>query len=121
MPQFTDALAQSIESLLRTIPERWHDFDHDDLTATEQQALFLLVAAGLVERRMSVKGEFAGQAPSIEFTIDVTGEYGIVEAIEPVAAEMWTKWGPSFESWKSSDAGGTTPFRFTRPGSDRWR
>lgn len=121
MPQFTDALAQSIESLLHTIPERWHDFDHDDLTATEQQALFLLVVAGLVERRMSVKGEFAGQAPAIEFAIDVTGEYGIVEAIEPVAAEMWTKWGPSFELWKLSDSGGTTPFRFTRPGSDRWR
>jgi len=90
-------LHQSTESLLRTIPERWHDFDHDDLTATEQQALFLLAAARLVERRISVKGEFAGQAPAIEFTIDVTGEYGIVEAMEPLVAEMWTKWGRAFE------------------------
>ncbi|MGV6814302.1 MAG: hypothetical protein ACWA5W_04730 [Phycisphaerales bacterium] len=121
MPHDHHRYIKPIEVLLRTIPERWHDFDHDDLTATEQQALFLLVAAGLVERRISVKGEFVGQAPAIEFTIDVTGEYGIIEAMEPVAAEMWTKWGPAFESWKASDAGGTTPFRFTRPGSDRWR
>ncbi|GAB4384140.1 MAG: hypothetical protein Kow0022_05840 [Phycisphaerales bacterium] len=113
--------AAAVASLLRSIPERWADFDHDALAATEQRALFLLVAAGLVERRIGVRGEFAGQAPAIEFTIDATGEYGIVEALDPVVAEMWTKWGPAFEAWKAGDAKNSTPFRFTRTGLDRWR
>jgi len=116
-PSLDDAVA----SLLRSIPERWADFDHDALSRTEQQDLFLLVAAGLVERRIGVRGEFAGQAPAIEFTIDATGEYGVVEALDPVVAEMWTKWGPAFEAWRASDAKDSTPFRFTRTGLDRWR
>ncbi len=117
----TTDVAAAVESLLRSIPERWTDFDHDELSAAEQRAVFLLVAAGLVERRIGVRGEFAGQAPAIECTIDATGEYGIVEALEPVAAEVWTVWGPAFAAWKAGDAGVSTPFRFTRTGLDRWR
>lgn len=114
-------LSAVVKSLLHSIPERWTDFAHDALSHTEQNAMFLLIAAGLVERRIGVRGEFAGLAPAVEFTIDATGEYGLVEAMEPVAVEMWTKWGPAFEAWKASDAGGSTPFRFTRTGLDRWR
>lgn len=117
----TTDVAAAVESLLRSIPERWADFDLDGLSAAEQRAVFLLVAAGLVERRIGVRGEFAGQAPAIECTIDATGEYGIVEALEPVAAEVWTAWGPAFAAWKAGDAGASTPFRFTRTGLDRWR
>jgi len=120
-PGPTDPVAQAVASLLRSIPERWANFDHDNLSGTEQQALFLLVAAGLVERRIGVRGEFAGQAPAIEFTIDATGEYGVVEALDPVVAQMWTKWGPAFEAWKAGDAKNSTPFRFTRTGVERWR
>jgi len=117
----TTDVAAAVESLLRSIPERWTDFDHDELSAAEQRAVFLLVAAGLVERRIGVRGEFAGQVPAIECTIDATGEYGIVEALEPVAAEVWTVWGPAFAAWKAGDAAASTPFRFTRIGLDRWR
>ncbi|MFG0243083.1 MAG: hypothetical protein ACF8R9_09890 [Phycisphaerales bacterium JB054] len=117
----TTDVAAAVESLLRSIPERWTDFDHDELSAAEQRAVFLLVAAGLVERRIGVRGEFAGQAPAIECTIDATGEYGVVEALEPVAAEVWTMWGPAFAAWKTKDAAASTPFRFTRTGLDRWR
>ncbi len=115
------AQSAAVESLLRSIPERWSDFDHDTLASVEQRALFLLVAAGLVERRIGVRGEFAGQAPAVEFTIDATGEYGLVEAMEPVAAEMWTRWGPAFEAWNTSDTKESTPIRFTKTGLDRWR
>lgn len=116
-----EPLAAAVDSLLRSIPERWDDFDHDALASIEQRALFLLVAAGLVERRISVRGDFAGQGPAVEFTIEATGEYGFVEAMEPVGAEMWTAWGPAFEGWKASDAKDSTPFRFTRTGVERWR
>lgn len=121
MPQFTDALAKSIESLLRIIPERWHDFDHDDLTATEQQALLLLVAAGLVERRFGLRLEMAGRGEVIEAKLAASGEYGLVEALDPVLAEIWTKWGDSFVEWKSGETASSTPFRITRSGSDEWR
>ncbi|RMH13054.1 MAG: hypothetical protein D6701_12725, partial [Gemmatimonadetes bacterium] len=120
-PGPTDPVAKAVASLLRSIPERWADFDHDALASTEQRALFLLVAAGLVERRISIRGEFAGQAPAIAFTIEVTGEYGLVEAMAPVVAEMWTTWGPAFEAWKAGDAKDSTPFRFTKTGLERWR
>lgn len=33
MPHDHHRYIKPIESLLRTIPERWHDFDHDDLVA----------------------------------------------------------------------------------------
>ena len=119
--QTTDPLAAAVESLLRSIPDRWSDIDHDALSTPEQRALFLLVAAGLVERRIGVRGEFVGEGPTIEFTIEATGEYGLVDALDPVVAEMWTKWGPAFEAWKASDAKASTPIRFTRTGFDRWR
>jgi len=121
MPHRKHTLSQAIASLLRTIPERWHDFDHDDLTATEQQALFLLVAAGFVERRFGLRLEMAGRGEAIEAKLAATGEYGMVEALDPVLAEIWTKWGDSFVQWKSGEAASSTPFRITRSGSDEWR
>lgn len=117
----TDPLAATIEGFLRSIPERWTDFVHDDLSVTEQKALFLLVAAGLVERRIGIRGEFAGQSLTIEFTIDATGEYGFVEAMKPVVAEVWSKWGSAIEEWHASEARGSVPFRFIKTGLDRWR
>ena len=121
IPHRKPTLPQSIESLLRTIPECWHEFDHDDLTATEQQALFLLVAAGLVERRFGLQLEMAGRGEVVEAKLAATGEYGLVEAFDPVLAEIWTKWGDSFVQWKSGEASSSTPFRITRSGSDEWR
>lgn len=91
MPKFTDALAHTIESLLCTIPERWSVFDNDNLTATEQQALFLLTAAGLVDRRFGLCLKMAGQPVAVEARFSATGEYGLVEAIEPILTEVWTK------------------------------
>lgn len=120
-PRPTDPVAQAVASLLRSIPDRWGNFDQDDLSRTEQRALFLLVAAGLVERRITIRGEFAGQGPAFEFTIDTTGESGLIEALDSVVAEMWTKWGPAYEAWKTSEAKNATPFRFTKIGVDRWR
>ena len=46
-----DLLKRAIAELLRTIPETWADFDLDRLTVIQDNALFLLTAAGMVERR----------------------------------------------------------------------
>ncbi|MCA9286665.1 MAG: hypothetical protein KDA22_15685, partial [Phycisphaerales bacterium] len=114
-------VSEAVESLLRGIPERWTEFDFNGLTSVEQRALFLLVAAGLVERRIGIRGEFAGQGPALEFAIDATGEFGLVEALESAVSEMWTRWGPAFEAWRAGAAGGATPFRFSRSRPERWR
>ena len=52
LPQ-TDAeanlLTPVVADLLRQIPENWTEFDSDTLSAVQSRALFLLVAAGIVE------------------------------------------------------------------------
>ncbi len=45
-----DLLKPAIAELLRTIPESWAEFDLDRLTVIQDNALFLLTAAGMVER-----------------------------------------------------------------------
>lgn len=48
-----DKLIQTaVAALVRRVPERWEEYDADALTATESKTLFLLVAAGMVERRI---------------------------------------------------------------------
>jgi hypothetical protein len=45
-----DMLEQAVSDLLSRIPDTWQDYRPDDLTETQSQGLFLLVAAGMVER-----------------------------------------------------------------------
>jgi len=47
-----DALDPVVLSLLDRMPLRWKVIDADGMTATEQEALKLLTAGGLVERRL---------------------------------------------------------------------
>ncbi|TVQ34500.1 MAG: hypothetical protein EA376_00070, partial [Phycisphaeraceae bacterium] len=116
-----DAVAEAVASLLRSIPERWTTFDEDALTAVEQRALFLLVAAGLVERRFALRVEMAGQPGAIDASASATGERGLAEALEPLLAELWTRWSDAFKSWKSGEAADASPFRVSRDGSGEWR
>ena len=83
----TQDLTNAIESLLRRIPDRWQSVDIDQLSVTEQRAILLLVGAGLVERRSSIRLGMAGQGEAIEATVAVTGEAGLLQAIEPLLAE----------------------------------
>lgn len=116
-----DPVAEAIASLLRSIPECWAAFDHDVLTAVEQRALYLLVAAGLVERRFTLRVEMAGNPGVIEATLAATGEGGLAEALDPILAEMWSRWGSAFKAWKASEAASASPIRFTQCGPDEWR
>jgi len=120
-PGSTDPVAQAVASLLRTIPDHWAPFTHDALSAAEQRALLLLVAAGLVERRFTLRVEMAGQPGAVDATLAASGERGLAEALEPMLAEMWTRWGGAFKAWKASEAAIASPFRITRRGPDEWR
>ena len=51
-PEEEQILASAVLKLLETVPEIWSEFSYDELTATEQRTLFLLVSAGMIEQRM---------------------------------------------------------------------
>jgi len=79
----------AILDLLARLPLTWKPLDVDGLSAVEQEALLLLTAGGLVERRFSVRLQLIGQTMAIEATVTATGEYGLVEGFEPVAKAAW--------------------------------
>lgn len=116
-----DLLQDAVAALLRRIPERWAEYNADALTATESQALFLLVAAGLVERRIRLRARLHNHPVAVEATITATGEYGFVEAMEPVLASMWGEWKDAYHAWRTGETRGA-PFSITehlKP--DEWR
>ena len=79
--------------LFRFIRERWANF----VSKLEQQAHYTPIAAGLVERRIGVPGELAGPVSAIEFTIEVKGEYGVVEMMDRVPGGRSRKFGSGCE------------------------
>ncbi len=71
-----DLLKRAIAELLRTIPETWADFDLDRLTVIQDNALFLLTAAGMVERRGWLRSTIANHPTAFEVRFQATGEGG---------------------------------------------
>lgn len=116
----TDVTA-AVETLLRSIPEQWQPLEADRMTSAEERALGMLVAAGLVERRTTVRMEMARQGAAFEATITVTGEFGLAEALDPVLAELWARWSAAIEEWRHRAGAASRPFRVTKVGTDEWR
>ncbi len=81
-----------IQQLLRSAPERWSVLDVDALTANEQKALRLLTAAGMVERRFSMRLSLIGHPVRIDVTATATGDHGLAEAMGPVLRKSWDAW-----------------------------
>lgn len=117
-----DALLQdAVAALLRRVPERWAEYDADALTATESQALFLLVAAGMVERRIRLRARLHNHPVAVEATITATGEYGFVEAMEPVLASMWAEWKDAYNAWRTGETRGAPLSVTEHLKPDEWR
>ncbi|MBX3402394.1 MAG: hypothetical protein KF699_03180 [Phycisphaeraceae bacterium] len=114
-------LAKAIEDLLRRIPDKWQRVDTDQFSVTEEQAILRLVGAGLVERRNTIRLDMAGQNEGFEATIAVTGEAGLLQAIEPALAESWSRWSGAIEDWRRRTGAASRPFRVTKIGGDEWR
>lgn len=92
-------LEKAIVVLLNRIPETWELLDQKVLTSIEQRALFLLTAAGLIERRLQFRvtpilGSFAA-----DIEIVATGEFGFVQAMQTVILQMWSDCRDVYESW----------------------
>jgi len=93
----------AILDLLARLPLTWKPLDVDGLSAVEQEALLLLTAGGLVERRFSVRLQLIGQTMAIEATVTATGEYGLVEGFEPVAKAAWQAWAGEYLRSKAGE------------------
>ena len=116
-----DLLQDAVADLLRRIPERWAECDADTLTPTESQALFLLVAAGMVERRIRLRAWLHNHPIAVEATITATGEYGFVEAMEPVLATMWAEWKDAYNAWRTGETRGAPLSVTEHLKPDEWR
>lgn len=117
-----DELIQTaVAALLRRVPERWEEYDADLLTATEAKSLFLLVAAGMVERRIHLRIRLNNHPVAVEATVTATGEYGFAEAMEPVLGAMWTDWKEAFAAWRSGETRGSPSTVTEHLKPDEWR
>jgi len=114
-------LEQAVSDLLSRIPDTWQEYRPDDLTETQSQGLFLLVAAGMVERRERLRMRMFNQPLVAEATITCTGEYGGVEALQPLIASLWSDWQDAFREWKKGDAANMPPAHCGRLEPSEWR
>ncbi|MBE3069262.1 MAG: hypothetical protein IMZ66_03395, partial [Planctomycetes bacterium] len=116
-----EMLAPAIVELLRRIPDTWQTYRSDDLSETQSQALFLLTAAGMVERRERMRMRMLGDPLVVEATITATGEYGGVEALTALAAQTWEDWQDAFRRWKEGPTPNMPPFHCERSEPSEWR
>jgi|GEM_PF-3592550 len=116
-----DTLEQAIRTLLRSVPEAWAEYDPAVMTEPRERALFLLVAAGMVERRSSFRLRMFGHPVAVEATFTVTGEYGGVEALERVAAGVWDQWRDAWQERTTGPAKDAPAFHCERIGREQWR
>jgi hypothetical protein len=116
-----EMLEPAIAELLRLIPETWQAYSPDDLSDTKAQALFLLTAAGMVERRERLRLRMVNHPLIAEATIAFTGEYGGVEALELLLASLWADWQDAYRKWKRGDTGNVPPAHCERLEPSEWR
>lgn len=107
-----------VADLLRNVPEVWGEFNADTLTATQSRALYLLTAAGMIERRSVGRWQIVGSPVVIEATLAYTGDSGFSEAMEPVAAELWRLWT---DHLAAGEYRGGKPSRYESVGPRKWR
>lgn len=112
---------KAIRHLLMTISDRWKDYDSNDLTESEQDALFLLNAAGMIERSCRFRLRLRNRRSSVEAEISVTGERGGIEALEPLFGELWIDWADDWRSWQTGDTNDVPPLHCETIPPGRWR
>jgi hypothetical protein len=110
-------IEQAIVHLLRTVPETWEDYDPSTLSELQEQAVYLLVAASMIERRITLRLRMAGHPVAVEATFTVTGEVGLSQALDFVVADIWKDWREAFEQC----GGRPASYCCERIGNEQWR
>jgi len=114
-------LQDSVRDLLKSVPETWAEYDADALTASQSKALFLLVAAGMIERRVRFRTRILNHPVAVEGMLTATGEYGVVEALRDVLPIMWSDWRDALHEWRTGETRRGPTFFTERLKPDEWR
>jgi len=114
-------LDAAILAVLQRTAEAWAPLDRTRFSAGEEQAVALLTAAGLTERRIALRLRMAGEKESIEAVITVTGEKGLGQALEGVLVEAWGLWEGEIHSRKAKPDGPPAVFECTRTRHEEMR
>lgn len=117
----TDLLKTAISDLLTRIPDTWAEFEHDQLTHVQSGALFLLTAAGMVERRGWMRSSIANHPTCFEIRFQATGEGRFVKAMEAVHAAEYAVWADAWRQWKAGETGHVSPFQIEAMKPQEWR
>jgi hypothetical protein len=116
-----ETLEQLVGRFLRTVPETWTEYDTAALSEMQEQALYLLTTAGMIERRVTFRLRLSGHPLAVEATITCTGEGGLIQALEYVLADTWNDWRETFEERKAGDLKDAPMFHCQRIGKEQWR
>lgn len=111
----------AVLSLLRTIPRTWAARTADSLTHAEEKALVALTAAGLVERRLTLRLRMHGDDDALRCTIVATGACGLEVAIEQIAAAAFARWEKEWKRHRESTDRDAPKLFCERIGLGEWR
>lgn len=121
----TDAEAELllpvIGEMLREVPESWGEFDLDALSHVQENALYLLTEAGMVERLGWLRASMANHATYFEVCFQATGEGGFAKAMEKAVALEYETWADAWRAWKAGKTGRVSPFVTEAMSPQRWR
>lgn len=78
----------------------------------------MLVAAGMVVRRFSVRLRLFGHPVAVAATFTATGEYGAVEAMGRLAAGVRAEWRDTYEARQAGELKEEPAFHSERTGRD---
>ncbi len=94
-PVHIEPLDRAILDLLCSLPPAWGDYDAEALTESEQEAVRLMVRAGLIELRLHVRATMDNRDELVELVLTVTGEYD--------AAGIWRSVLKQMPDWIDAD------------------
>jgi len=94
-PVHVEPLDRAVLDLLCSLPSTWGDYDAEALTGSEQEAIRLMVRAGLVELRLILRGTMDNRDEYVELTLTVTGEYD--------GADIWRAVLEQMPEWLDAD------------------
>jgi hypothetical protein len=114
-------LWRDVFTLLQTIPETWAEFDRDAQTDAQSKALYMLVAAGFVERRGWLRVKFAGHPSFFEVRYRATGEAGMGQALASAVSAMFSAWEDAWKQWRAGEAASGVPFATESLKPQEWR
>jgi hypothetical protein len=117
----TITIEQAIFHFLHTVPETWTDYDPATLSALQERAVYVLTAAGMIERRVTLRLRMVGHPVAVEATITMTGEGGLAQAMGFVLTDIWSEWQEAFERHRSGDLKDQPFSHCERVGNEQWR